>query len=101
MTRQKWTLIFLEFYMKYQIIYNGLRHHGYNYSFEDFTHSIDTPYNLAMAFLTNYERPLDPNQPSRGIQAQEWFEFLGGIIPPTNNKNKWLKYKSIKKRIIF
>lgn len=74
---------------------------AYNYSFEDFTHSIDTPYNLAMAFLANYERPLDPNQPSRGIQAQEWFEFLGGIIPHTNNKNKWLKYKSIKKRIIF
>lgn len=74
---------------------------AYNYSFEDFTHSIDTPYNLAMAFLANYERPLDPNQPSRGIQAEEWFEFLGGIIPPTNNKNKWLKYKSIKKRIIF
>ena len=75
---------------------------AYNYSFEDFTHSIDTPYNLAMAFLTNYERPLDPNQPARGIQAQEWYEFLGGIIPPTHTtNNKWLKYKSIKKRIIF
>ena len=56
MTRQKWTLIFLEFYMKYQIIYNGLQHLGYNYSFEDFTHSIDTPYNLAIAFLLKISR---------------------------------------------
>lgn len=69
--------------MKYQIICNGLQHHGYNYSFEYFTHSTDTPYNLGMAFLANYERPLDPNQPSRGTQAQEWYEFLGGVIPPT------------------
>lgn len=37
----------------------------YNYSFSDFTQSLDTPYNLAMAFLANYERPQDPNQPIR------------------------------------
>ncbi len=55
----------------------------YNYSFREFTQSTDTPYNLGMAFLANYERPLDPNQPSRGTQAQEWYEFLGGVIPPT------------------
>lgn len=60
-----------------------MQHLGYNYSFEDFTHSTDTPYNLGMAFLANYERPLDPNQPARGTQAQEWYEFLGGVIPPT------------------
>lgn len=60
-----------------------MQHLGYNYSFEDFTHSTDTPYNLGMAFLANYERPLDPNQPSRGTQAQAWYEFLGGVIPPT------------------
>ena len=38
----------------------------YNYSFEEFTKSTDTPYNLAMAFLANYERPEEPNQPIRG-----------------------------------
>lgn len=54
----------------------------YNYSFYQFTQSIDTPYNLAMAFLTNYERPLDPNQPIRGTQAEYWYQFLGGL-PPT------------------
>ena len=37
----------------------------YNYSFSDFTQSTDTPYNLALAFLANYERPADPNQPKR------------------------------------
>lgn len=65
---------------------------AYNYSFEDFTHSIDTPYNLAMAFLTNYERPADPNQPARGIQAQEWYEFLGGLLPPTPGQGKKKKF---------
>lgn len=56
---------------------------SYNYSFYDFTQSTDTPYNLAMAFLTNYERPLDPNQPIRGTQAEYWYNYLGGITPPT------------------
>lgn len=55
----------------------------YNYSFYEFTQSTDSPYNLGLAFLANYERPADPNQPQRGTQAQEWFEFLGGVIPPT------------------
>ena len=55
----------------------------YNYSFEEFTQSIDNPYDLAIAFLTNYERPLDPNQPIRGQQALIWYDYLGGIIPPT------------------
>lgn len=64
----------------------------YNYSFSDFTHSTDTPYNLAMAFLANYERPADPNQPTRGTQAQEWYEFLGGVIPPLPARIKKKKY---------
>lgn len=67
---------------------------SYNYSFSDFTQSTDTPYNLGMAFLANYERPLDPNQPLRGQQAQAWYEFLGGVTPPTpehkNKSNLWL-----------
>ena len=37
----------------------------YNYSFSDFTQSTDSPYNLALAFLANYERPAEPNQPAR------------------------------------
>lgn len=53
----------------------------YNYSFKSFTKSNDTPYNLALAFLANYERPADPVQPERGNQAEKWFEFLSGITP--------------------
>lgn len=73
----------------------------YNYSFYEFTQSTDTPYNLALAFLANYERPADPNQPARGMQAEYWYEYLGGIISSSSNKNKWLKFKSRKKRIIY
>lgn len=73
----------------------------YNYSFYEFTQSTDTPYNLALAFLANYERPEDPNQPARGTQAEFWYEYLGGITPSSSNKNKWLQFKSRKKRIIY
>ena len=53
----------------------------YNYSFKSFTKSNDTPYNLALAFLANYERPADPVQPERGNQAEKWYEFLSGFTP--------------------
>lgn len=52
---------------------------GYNYSFSDFTHSTDNAYNLGLAFLANYERPANPNQPQRGTQAQEWYNYLDDI----------------------
>lgn len=68
----------------------------YNYSFEEFTKSLDTPYNLAMAFLHNYERPADPNQPDRGTQANTWYEYLSGYVPPdppTPTPTKKKKYK--------
>lgn len=62
----------------------------YNYSFYEFTQSTDTPYNLALAFLANYERPADPNQPSRGTQAEYWYEYLGGLppVPTVTRKRK-------------
>lgn len=62
----------------------------YNYSFYEFTQSTDTPYNLALAFLANYERPADPNQPARGTQAEYWYEYLGGLppVPAVTRKRK-------------
>lgn len=76
---------------------------SYPMSFQEFTQSTDTPYNLGMAFLSNYERPADPNQPARGNQATTWYNTLtggsstgggggnnggGGTNPtPTSNKN--------------
>lgn len=61
---------------------------SYNYTFEQFTHSTDTPYNLALAFLANYERPENPIQPQRGTQAEYWYEYLGGLPVPTVTRKR-------------
>lgn len=73
---------------------------AYPLTFAEFKVSTDTPYNLAMAFLVNYERPANQNQPKRGTQANYWYEFLqtvdisggatgpsypGGTVTPGNN----------------
>ena len=50
------------------------------YSFETFSHSNDTPENLASAFLFNYERPASPNEESRRTKALYWYIYLGGHI---------------------
>lgn len=55
----------------------------YPFSFADFKISTAEPYYLAMAFLRNYERPKEPNQPWRGTQANEWWEYLSGQPIPT------------------
>ena len=54
---------------------------SYPENFEEFKHSINAPYNLALEFLANYERPLDPVQPERGEQAEFWYNYLEGISP--------------------
>lgn len=59
----------------------------YPLTWTQFKNSTDDPYMLGMAFLYNYERPGDLNQPKRGTQAQYWFNFLGGI-PPKPPKRK-------------
>lgn len=64
----------------------------YNYTFREFTQSTDTPYNLALAFLANYERPADPNQPARGTQAEYWYEYLGGLPPVPTVTRKCKKF---------
>lgn len=45
-------------------------------TFSQFTKSTDSAYNLAMIFISAYERPANPNQPARGTQAQHWFDTL-------------------------
>lgn len=54
---------------------------SYPLSFYEFSVSTLSPYNLGMAFLLNYERPLNQNQPNRGRQAEYWYEFLTGNPP--------------------
>lgn len=73
----------------------------YPESFKEFTQSKKNPYDLAIEFLANYERPLDPNQPIRGTQAQQWYDYLkdwtpvlpgSGEIEPEKKKSKWIYY---------
>lgn len=67
----------------------------YPMSFTEFTQSTDTAYNLAMAFIANYERPANPDQPIRGTQADTWYNTLtgngsggGGNPPPPTTSNQ-------------
>lgn len=48
----------------------------YPESFSDFSLSTKDPYNLAIEFLANYERPADPNQPQRGNKAREIYDYI-------------------------
>ena len=48
----------------------------YPESFRDFSISTKDPYALAIEFLTNYERPADPNQPQRGDKAREIYDYI-------------------------
>lgn len=49
---------------------------GYEISFQDFSRSTRDVSWLAMAFLNNYERPADPDQPDRAELAQKWYTYL-------------------------
>ena len=58
---------------------------SYPQSFEEFKHSTDDPYILAISFLLNYERPAEKYQPERSENAVAWYEFLqenAGSIEP-------------------
>lgn len=48
----------------------------YPMSFAEFKTSTQTPEFLAQAFLRNYERPANQNQPNRSTQARYWFNWL-------------------------
>lgn len=64
---------------------NGLQYYptdSYPLTFSEFKTSTADPAYLAMAFLLNYERPADQNQPARGTQGEYWFEYLSGYEPP-------------------
>ena len=62
----------------------------YPETFAEFKKSTKDPYYLGMAFLRNYERPAEPNQPQRGQQAEYWYTYLSGIDidPGTGSSSK-------------
>lgn len=49
---------------------------SYPISFAEFSRSTQDVSYLAMAFLRNYERPADPDQPDRAVLAQKWYTYL-------------------------
>lgn len=51
---------------------------GYPMTFQEFKVSTRDPEYLAQAFLKNYERPADQNQPNRSTQARYWWDNLSG-----------------------
>ena len=64
----------------------------YNFSFQEFTTSNETPEYLASAFLKNYERAGVEVEEQRRTNARYWYEYLGGITPPTPTKIKKKKF---------
>ena len=79
----------------------------YNFSFQEFTKSNETPEYLASAFLKNYERAGVEVEEQRRKNARFWFDYLGGITPtPTPNKKQhkfpWVLYaKKIRNKPYF
>lgn len=62
----------------------------YSMTFTEFKNSTLSPYELGMIFLACYERPTDSNQPSRGTNAEYWYEYITGLVfdDPTHKKKK-------------
>lgn len=64
---------------------NGLQYYPtdtYPETFAQFKTSTKNAEYLGMAFLANYERPANPDQPARGEQATAWYTFLQGLSNP-------------------
>lgn len=57
---------------------------GYNFSFEDFKKSTESPEYLASAFLKNFEQPNTEVEQQRRTQARNWYTYLETVSPPWN-----------------
>lgn len=80
---------------------NGLQYYPtdeYPLTFKQFKESTLPASYLGMAFLYNYERPASLEQPNRGSQAQEWYNYLlenGGTVTPPSSSDKKKKAMSL------
>lgn len=54
----------------------------YNFSFKEFTRMTATPEYMADAFLKNYERPENTDQPARGQYARKWYKYIKKYLYP-------------------
>lgn len=57
----------------------------YPLTFSEFKTSTLAPDYLANVFLHNYERPAEPNQPARGMQANYWYTYLTDSNTPSGS----------------
>lgn len=69
---------------------------NYNITFSQFKTSTQTPEWLAQAFLLNFERPANQNQPARSTHARYWYNQLKGVGGATVTGNiealiKWFE----------
>ncbi len=86
---------------------NGLQFYAtdaYPLSFASFKVSTKDPGYLALAFLANYERPADPDQPNRATQAEYWYNFLSGYSPGTDweePREEWTPPKKKKMSLLL
>lgn len=60
-------------------------------TFQQFKESTASPYDLAILFIRAYERPANPNQPIRGVQANYWYEYITGNPPIPPQSGKWIE----------
>lgn len=79
---------------------------SYPETFAEFSASTQSPYYLACAFAWNYERSYvtihgTPEEQEalrrrRGGSANAWYEYLGGVTPPTpTGNNKYRKFNFV------
>lgn len=64
---------------------NGLQYYpttAYPETFNEYIKSTKEPEYLAYAWLNNYERPENINQPIRKTYARYWYEQFQGLTPP-------------------
>ena len=69
---------------------------NYNLTFAQFKKSTQTPEWLAQAYLLNFERPYNQNQPARSTHARYWYNQLKGVGGSTATGNidamiKWFE----------
>ena len=75
-----------------------IKTNAYPLSFKQFTQSTETPEYLASCWLKNYERAGVAAEAKRRKYARFWYEYLGGITPPTPTEKskrtgfKWVLY---------
>lgn len=61
----------------------------YNFSFQEFTQSTDDVKYLASAFLKNYERAGVEVEERRRQNAENWWNYFGGVTPTLYKKSRF------------